>query len=74
MAINSITNTEEDVQIINCLIQALAYVQEVTVMQDSKSVVIGSHKVPHYSYKKTVIEGELRNTLLTKLEEKVNKL
>lgn len=69
-----ITNTDENIQIIDSLTKALAYIQEETVMYKSNPNDIGCPFTPHYVYKKPLIGGELRELIESKLKEKINNL
>ena len=72
---NMINTTSEDVnRTIATLIQALAYVQDITIVGRIDEADLASPIVPKYSSKQRVLEGKLREAAEVKLLEYINTL
>jgi ribosomal protein S13 len=69
---SQINNTDQNIEAIKTLVQALAYTQEVTILTKADPTDIASPLVPHYAYKKAVIEGDLRKKIEDTLSQLVD--
>lgn len=68
----NILNSSDITAVINTLVQALAYVQEVTIVGKIDEHDLASPIVPKYSQKQVVITGEARVAAEKKLLDYIN--